>query len=333
MKGIKLIVLFFLVMGLFEVTLFSLITSRIEGVVIDFDTGAVIIGAEVKLIAITSIKIKNPNIKTFNDGRFRFDDLRQGQYYISVYKEGYAYYGPDYIFLNKGVHPLPKRMIPSKVGIDFNSDVDCITLKEGEIKHLKVTLRKEAILEIHYTRKTSSGIEPLMSEYGPEYDFPELFSNFGATLFLEKPSSSVLRPTTKSIGKAIFENLHGDQTVKVKVFTEGYPDTTYEVNLEYGEKTIIDHVLDFTKAPVIHGFLKEKSTGKPYKGSSISITDSNNNWISTDVDKNGEFWLGGFSPGRIRFSILFQSGRRDAERETLYLEIGLNEIRELNLEY
>ncbi len=332
-KGIKLFVLFFLVIGLFEVTLFSSITSRIEGVVSDIDTGAVIIGAEVQLIPITSLTVRDPKIKTFNDGMFRFDDLRQGQYYISIYKKGYAYYGPDYIFMNKGIYRLPKRTRLSKVGVNFSSDTECITIKEGEIKHLKITLRKEAILEIHYTRITSSGSEPLMSEYGPEYDIPVLFKNFSATLFLEKPSSSVLRPTNKSIGKAMFENLHGDQTVKVKVFAEGYPATTYEVNLEYGEKTIIEHVLDFTKAPVIHGFLKEKSTGKPYKGSSISITDSNNKWVRIYTDKNGEFWLGGFTPGRIEISIFFQSGIRACEREEFYLKIEANEIRELNLEY
>ena len=87
MKGIKWFVLFILVMGLFEVTLFSLITSRIEGVVMDFDTGAVIIGAELRLYPFSNPTASNPKTRTYNDGRFRFDDLQQGEYYISVYNK------------------------------------------------------------------------------------------------------------------------------------------------------------------------------------------------------------------------------------------------------
>jgi hypothetical protein len=113
-----------------------LITSRIEGVVVDYDTGAVIIGAEVRLFHVNSIGGRNPKITTYNDGRFRFDDLRQGEYCISVYKEGYELYGPltrqeleeeD----ERNVTPYPL----SYFKLRKTSVKDRIYLKEGEIKH------------------------------------------------------------------------------------------------------------------------------------------------------------------------------------------------------
>jgi hypothetical protein len=139
--------------GLFEAKLFSLITSRIEGVVVDYDTGAVIIGAEVQLFHVSYKTVSNPKTKTFNDGRFIFDDLQQGEYYISVYKEGYELYGPftrEELEEDKSIQFPPPLSI---IKLITNPIKGRIYLKEGEVKHFKISLRKEAIVEVLFSKK------------------------------------------------------------------------------------------------------------------------------------------------------------------------------------
>jgi len=342
MKGIKLIVLFFLVMGLFEVTLFSLITSRIEGVVRDFDTGAVIIGAEVRLYPFSPPTSSNPKTKTYNDGRFRFDDLRQGEYYISVYKEGYELYGP---FTGQDLKEHDKNHMstyyPGFVKLITNSIKGRIYLKEGEVKHFKISLRKEAIVEVLFFKKTEQGETPIKSLLGSEevHFFPFFYET---SIILPESkndgfnSEVVISPSISEPGKVTFKNLSGEQYVHVHVYAYEYPLSIYEVYLNSGETTTIHHVIDFTSGMVVHGFIRPKNIEEPLYLIYEVILEGSNYSVRGIIENNEEFWIKGMEEGKCKLRLEFfkkSGGRGIKVKEVVVLDLKKEKRIELDLRY
>jgi len=328
-------------MGLFEVTLFPLITSRIEGVVRDFDTGAVIIGAEVRLFHIYSVGGRNPKITTYNDGRFRFDDLRQGEYCISVYKEGYELYGP---FTRqelkeedeRNVHPYPT----SYFKLIKTSAKDRIYLKEGEIKHFKIKLRKEAIVEVFFTKKTEKGETPLVpTRISGKVDLKKrLYEAVIASAESENygfDKKNTMGPSIVEVGKLTFKNLSGEQNVKVYSIANYYPISVHEVYLKSGEKTTIHHRLDFTSGMVVHGFIKPKNPDEPF-GIKFVTLKSPNYRVRGIIEEKEEFWIKGMEEGKCILKIRvfkFSGGRLVKIKDEMVLNLKKDERIELDLKY
>lgn len=354
--------IFFLVLWMlciFQSDSFALITSRIEGKVVDEDTLEPIPGAEVYL-AHDRTKV-NLNIEKGNtvipydwvkitdeNGYFKYDNLIKSEYLICVEKKGYTSIGP----FRKGLAEESERPIwrDRSIRLVKPGTKGIIYLKEGEIKYFEIKLAKDSALEIHYILKTPKGVGPLpalirpykrsmWSELPPNMR-SHLPLNIGARLYskdLEPYNIGISRldingipPSYRASGLVRFENLPAGLTGEVKVWALGYPDKTYPVQLEKGKTSIIEHILDYTKGPVIHGVIKDKTTGETIRNVSIFLYDSMNNEISTDTNYNGEYWLGGFMPGHVNISI---SKVEKGIKDILNLNIGANEIRELNLEY
>jgi hypothetical protein len=137
-------------------------------------------------------------------------------------------------------------------------------------------------------------------------------------------------PSKKDVGLVQFNNLEGGAFVKVLVMAKGYPHKTYEVQLEKGKTSIVNHILDYSVGPVIHGVIKDKTTGEFMDFESVALTDSSNKDILTDTNYKGEYWIGGFQPGNVTLEIHLPFKRI---KDTINLNIAQNEIRELNLEY
>jgi hypothetical protein len=112
------------------------------------------------------------------------------------------------------------------------------------------------------------------------------------------------------------------------VYTEGYPDKQYFITLEEGKTHIIDHLLDFTTGQVIHGIITGKNSGKPLLSARINIynleVEKHGCWTQTDC--NGEYWLGGFIPGKYRMNISPLYG----DKIMFQLEIKENQKLEIN---
>ena len=339
MKGIKRIVLFIFVMGLFELTLFPLITSRIEGVVRDFDTGAVIIGAEVRLYPFSPPTSSNPKTKTYNDGRFRFDDLRQGEYYISVYKEGYEIYGPCPEELKQDTN-VPLYFEGTIASIP-KSVRGRIYLKEGEIKHFKISLRKEAVVEVLFSKKTEKGETPLVPrDSSGEVDLRK--RTYAATIYLIEienylsNSEFLIKPPIVEAGKLIFNNLSGEQKIKVDYGTfHDPPLSSNEVYLRSGETTTIHHVLDFTTGMVVHGFISPKNPDKPFFIEKITLKGSGFSVLGI-IEEHREFWLKGMQEGKclLKVELVKSVDSRWIEiRDEIVLDVKKDERIELALEY
>jgi hypothetical protein len=346
--------IFFLVLWmlcLFQSDSFPLITSRIEGRVVDEDTLEPIPGAEVYLAhdrSKVNLNIVNGNtvipydwVKISDEnGYFRYDNLIKSEYMICIEKKGYTTIGTFRKELDDRsewwkLQDRSIRMVkPGTKGI--------IYLKEGEIKYFEIKLAKDATLEIQYILKTSKGEDLLPALLMPikKLDWPSFPWNIGARLYskaLEHYDTRTsqldkygMGPTYKEAGLVRFENLPAGLTGRVEVWALGYPDKTYQVQLEKGKTLIIEHILDYTKGPVIHGVIKDKSTGEIIDNLTIFLYDSLNNEIHTETNYDGEYWLGGFMPGNVKLSVLDSTIGIDDKH---YLNIGPNEIRELNLEY
>jgi hypothetical protein len=330
---------------------FPLVTSRIEGRVVDEDTLEPIPRAEVYLAhdrAKVNLNIEKGNIVrpydwvkiTDENGYFRYDNLIKSEYLICVEKKGYTSIGP----FRKGLDDNSERPIwrDRSIRLVKPGTKGIIYLKEGEIKYFEIKLAKDAALEIHYILKTPKGVGPLPALRTPNKTSmrSKIPLNIGARLYSKdfepynignsRLDIYGIPPSYEEAGLVRFVNLPAGLTGKVEVWALGYPRKTYKVQLEKGKTLIIEHILDYTKGPVIYGVIKEKSTGEIIDNLSIYLSDSLNNKIRTITNYNGEYWFGGFMPGNVKLSIYDTTIGID---DNHYLNIGPNEIRELNIEY
>jgi 5-hydroxyisourate hydrolase-like protein (transthyretin family) len=147
---IKTVLLIFLLLCLFRVNLISLITSRIEGTVLDSDTGLPIAGAKVALfkygILLEDLCNQISSNRSDMEGYFKFDNIKMGEYSLLIFKEGYAPTVP--------IHVL-KEYLSADLGPHFKAgELTPFYLKEGEVKHFKINLKKEAVLNVGIYKKT-----------------------------------------------------------------------------------------------------------------------------------------------------------------------------------
>jgi hypothetical protein len=315
---------------------FPEVTSRIQGVVKDFHTGEPIWSANVILLYCERYDdICDKKYGTFTDikGFFQFHFLQKGTYRLLVYNEGYADFGPFFKTKIEEILNSKRRSNPSLLGLSVVIEAfekEKIFLQEGDIKHVTIELKKEAILEIRFNKKTKDGTGPLYYK-----DFTGINStfNFGAMVSIQDDDykKTLLVPSKKDIGIMIFKGLPPGYKVWAWVCTEGYPNKHYYITLEEGKTHIIDHLLDFTTGQVIHGVLTEKNSGKPLPGAMISIynieVEKQGCMVYTDV--NGEYWLGGFIPGKYMMTIT-PSGGEDVR---IQLDIKENQKLEINREF
>lgn len=314
---------------------FPLVTSRIQGTVKDFNTGEPIGGAT--LVLFYSSDFSNhfvKHYKWFTDakGSFRFSLLKKGFYYLCVYKKGYADFGPIWEY---EIRWKENRKIPSKrYTISTKShEKHKIVLKEGEIKHVEIKLKKEAIIEIRFNRKTMNGIEPLTFEIFPGVTHPEELTNFDADIsFVEVENMRISSSAAKKdVGIMVFKRLPPGYKVSVYVRADGYPDKFYNITLEEGKMHIIDHLLDFTTGQVVYGIITDENTGKPLIGVDLYISKIGieRESISLQTDSTGKYWLGGFSPGKYRMYI----SPPDGDEVFIPLEIKENQKIEINRQF
>jgi hypothetical protein len=349
MKRRILWVLVILVIGIFPLNLFSVITSRIEGTVLDESTGQPIVGAEVHLLYDLSIYRKGDHEwvkRTDSRGFFQYNDLLAGEYYIAIYKEGYELYGPCTKEKLKGERRVPD-FFGGTISLIPRSVKNRIYLKEGEIKHFKISLRQEAIVKVLFTKKTDKGETPLESIYGSNK--VNIYSVFyGASLVLLESqdhffqSEVVLSPSIFEPGKVIFDNLSGEQSVELHVYAYDYPTSPHEIYLKSGETTTIHHVLDFTSGMVVHGFIRPKNISEPISIISRVNLEGPDYRVKGIIEEDKEFWLKGMKEGECKLHIkLFkiipgntiEDNRTWVIKDVIVLDLKKDQGIELDLKY
>ena len=291
MNRVKPIVLVVLFLGIFQFNLFSLITSRVEGTVVDEETGESIKNASVMLfhcrilgsaVEYTSNKI----VQTNEEGYFKFDDLKKREYFLSIFKQGYATFGPIYAYRHDDLD-----LYGGPTWHEIGSEIERFHLKEGQIKHFKIKLEKESVLRIRVFKKIFSGIEP-----------------YGNDVYIEMKHDGFINDLVYNQGDEFQANFLKSGLVKVILKPRGYAQKTIEnVILNKGETKTIDHTVDYTQGQVIYGSIIDIDTGKPMSFVSVDIQKIDEPdkyfYLSSNTNEKGLFWLGGFEPGTYSFYI------------------------------
>jgi hypothetical protein len=332
MKGIKSFVLFCLVLGLVHVNLFSLITSRVQGIVVDEETGSPIINALVSLYTCksngdgefyTEKSDTGPanRVQTDGNGKFVFNDLKKGEYFLQVFKEGYAAVGPrvNYDYIYKGIGPLGIRLnyklqYLGNWSHDKPGEIERFLLKEGQIKHFSIKLEKEAVLLVKLFEKTTDGIT--------QRDFR----------IEAKHSEYVDKLYGNSINGEYKSKYLGEGKINLRIIIEaGYHDFHVDnIDLKKGTTTI-ERTCDFTSGQGIFGVITNKLTGQPIDGVSIWLqkSDKSGDLFTAEIYSNGKYRIGGLIPDKYILTIHYL----DLVYEYEYSEIITlkpNEIKEYN---
>jgi hypothetical protein len=105
--------LFLVVLHLVQVPSYSLIRSRIQGIFRDKETGEPLEGVEVTLFKKGPVNIfPNYDKITGKDGRFTFDQVTYGEYFIRGENPGYVPYQPLYKIKIMGTGKLLSKLLP-----------------------------------------------------------------------------------------------------------------------------------------------------------------------------------------------------------------------------
>ncbi len=295
------------------------ILSRIEGTVINKEDGKPIKQAMVYCYSCIrpggggSIFWRRGPFYTDGSGNFKVDRLKAGDFAVCVYKEGFAQVGPFrivYELLDRG----ERVNLHSRISRPSHH---VFPLKQGEVKHLDIQLEKEAVLELTVSRKTSAGVEPIDT-----VDLSASFVPLGAEDAL----------TAYDNGKKLrYYGMEGERDFKLEVYPPGYPEITKTIHLAKGETKKMDVIVDFTLGQTISGVIKSKETGQPLYGIDVDLIDiDNKKSIDCITDENGEYLLGGFNPGKYKFSLW--NANTDEEFETI-LTVKIDEKRVINYDF
>lgn len=307
----KTVLLIFLLLCLFRVNLVSLITSRIEGTVLDGDTGLPIVEAKIVLfeygMLVEDLCDQISSNKSNMEGYFKFDNIIKGEYSLLIFKEGYAPTAP--------IHVL-KKYISADLSPYFKAgELTPFYLKEGEVKHFKINLKKEAVLNVTVYRKTPT-------ENG-------ILNEDATIIILDKESNS----ETFDIFKGTYRSRYlKEGFYKVSIYISGFPEKIYDnIELKREASTDIDCVFDFSIGQVVHGFVRDKESKIRLPHTEVIVTKVDENFsVGGITNKFGEFRIGGLKPGayflKIELTIF-----KIVDYKT-YFKINENEIKELNVE-
>ena len=330
--------------------LFPWISSSVEGKIVDEETSQPIPGAYVGLFycKITGYFLRYTSrfntksgsryIETNDKGYFRFDDLREREYFLAVFKDGYAAVGPFYY-----KKPGP---FEDSTGFTRTLDIERFHLKEGQIKHFKIQMEKESILKVNVLRKTFAGIEPIDKFHLTikHSDFVDKVEEWISPLSNKNPVLKKYNPETNRLyAKKYIPTEEGFQsinfkkgTVNIEISANGYPPKTFEnIQLEKGEVKLVEWVVDFTKPPVVYGIIKNKDTGEPLHGVDFLIQKQDDPNIYSFIEyhtNDGKYWLGGMEPGKYVFNIYLIGGEKEFDVEMI-LNITSKSTIEINKEF
>lgn len=311
MRTIKGLILLILVIGIFQANLFSLISSRIEGKILDGGTGDPISGATVALFkcgtVLEDFSHQIASQKSSSTGYFKFDNLKTGEYALLIFKEGYSPTVPIDIlksYLSTDVSPELK-----------STDLKPFYLKEGEVKHLRFNLKAEAVLNVRVSKK---------------YPDKDALVDQEVTMFIEEKKSN------HEIGE-IFEGTYRSKYLeegfyKLTIYVTGFPEKVYDnVELKRDIATDIHCVFDLTKGQVVHGAVSDKATGMRLPYTEILVEKVDDDFSARTVaNEFGKFRIGGLTPGTYFLQVDMTIFKREVNYKTTF-KINENEQKELNV--
>ena len=282
----KMALLIFYIVGLCCVQLFPLITSRVEGRVFDKETDNPIIGASAYLISYEGpgkTSFRTRETQTDKNGKFVFDDVRQGRYFVEIYKEGYSTFCPLYL-LNED-HDQDKFQV--------------FPISEGEVKHLVIKMEKGGGLKITIYKKDATGLSV----------YPDCRIEIGKYSQIQdgKTSSrySIGQFETDENGICMIDGLIPGEKYCLLIMEEGFPFLRKDVLIKRGEMIEESHIFDFADITGISGKItfSKKSVELPVLYATVALFDINSNVRITElyVTDQSEYFIKNVIPGKYKF--------------------------------
>jgi hypothetical protein len=319
-------VLVILVFSLFSTGLSAKISSRIEGTVSDLDTGEPIEGANV--ILYKGIEQKEVFI-TDKKGYFRFDPYQYNPgkevYHLICTAKGYVPYVPKYY-----LHAV-------KTGYE-NEVFRTFTLQEGQIKHVKINLKKGCQLKGIIYKKELSG-ETVFKEVQVV-----LYIKLNNGFFDDQKRYLVEITYTDENGGFKFEGLEPSDAPNVnayiiKLVKDGYWLSLIEnIAVHSNQDNYIDYKVDLTDPTGLKG--KINLDGQTLIGGTVQLyslfgdKDEYLSVIQCEFDESGNYFFKGIKAGNYKLILYAYYAWNQKVVKEVFVEIekGKTKILDFNLQ-
>ncbi|MCP4218540.1 MAG: carboxypeptidase regulatory-like domain-containing protein [bacterium] len=345
--------LIILAAGIFSLHLLPAEPGIIGGTVLDKTTGKAVADASVYLLKDHMIyfmgnkalpqPFKSYKWKRLTDakGKFSFDLLLPGQYYLGVFKKGYAYYGLYTIGCvdkEKKTHSKSYFNMAGWINDLPEAVKGRIHLKAGKKKNLTLKLEKEAAVEISFIMKTENDERPLQPRYGTEAD--KFGKVAGGLVVLDAAALGYRQevycfPTQGEPGRIVIGNLPAGVKARISYSVVTYPGKTKEVVLKKGEILKLRHVLDFTTGMVVHGYISARSEGATVEIKQVEMAHRPRR-VRAIIDEVNGFWVKGRQAGPTRLivqGVITKDGTKRKFKRAVSVTLEEGKRVELDLSY
>ena len=300
MKKMMIIMFLILFSNLFQVHLNSLIRSRIEGTFWDKETGERLEGVEVTLFKIGHVALfPNFEVKTDKNGRFIFDQVKNGEYIIRGEKPGYVPYQPMY----KIVLAYRRKL------------VEIIRIGEGEIRHFDIQMERGGQLLAKIFKKDENGISPY-TDFSAQIGFrasekiEDIFTLSGIRNGGEYFADGLVESDKYTLSVSAIEHA-------------GYPKFRTQFEIKKGEITTIEHTFDFTDNTGVTGVIYLDN--EPIKIAILSLEDMNSHEIAeTSIHTEYKYSFKNIPPGFYTLIAYFDKDEREYKvSKRIFIEKGV----------
>jgi len=323
MKRVTLLLVFLLVWGSCQVNLVPLISSRVDGTVLDKETRQPIAGAKVELIigpgTGVSMELSRETV-TNAKGYFRFDLSFKVPVtaYFKCEKEGYIPLIPEYYLMHA------KEELFDKV-------VNLFEIHQGKIKRSIITLEKGGTLKGKVFKRDANGISPFSNLRG----LLLRSTNPDANLLLDESYYIIAHTGTDTNGEFEIKGIEPYNAYYLKFSPIGYPrEEIRGISISQNENPVLEYIIDLTNQTGIKGtvFLGQK----PVDLGEITIRNMSKKVLENkDIglyifNKDGTYQFFGVNSGRYEV-VVNDSDLGKSYEKRLEVDIVQGETKVLNI--
>jgi len=313
-----------------SINLSAFVSSNIEGVVYDKETGKPIAGAKVMVCGnILGFELQCKETKTDERGFYAIEKLiGEGKYYVRVFKDGYVSNIEEYQLDSYLFHKMIEKY-------EFE-------IKKGDIKRINIGLERGGDIELKVNKKDKNGLNiysggldiKVYKKY--EEGDPEPTKKYGGYIIRDRYFDRVngrnlkirnLKPSDK-----YFLKIRGSKKTYVT-----WPVRIDNIIVRKEEVTKVECVFDFDKTGAIEG--RVLRDGKPVEILMVFLTRVDENYsegfsdLYDITDKDGKFSFKLLPPGLYEISYFYEDEHGKEKKRRLKVQLESAEKRKIEIIY
>lgn len=325
MNKLRSFILIFLFLGMFQMSLLSKIDSRVEGMVVDRDTGLPIEGAKITLHTRTPgggyVRLGQRDTLTDKKGFFKFEINPKLTvfYFVECSKNGYISFPPNY-YLEYGKNEYYAELL------------QMFQVQEGQIKHLRIGMEKGGTLKGTFYKKDLSGISPFSFASGllTRESVP------GKERFRDDGYFIIAHVEADAHGKFIIEGIEPFDQYSITIFPGVYiPQEIENVVVRKNQIEEIEYTFDMTDQTGIEGTVTISE--QPPQLGHIYILNLTQESIetfggaTTRINDDGHFSYKGMPPGKYQLTASGFDKDNNKFLKEYIVEISANQTKTINM--